>query len=186
MISYVIPYDTSKDLCKSYNREMSRLVHSKDWCVFVDGDTIFLDSHFGKKIEQIIKDNPDVRCFTATCNRVANPYQTVAAGISAGDDIRKHTAINNTLWKQYGTQLVDVTDESPISGFFIALRKDLWKRIRGFDYWYDVGHPKRGMLGIDSKLHLKVKQFDKVWMAKGIYLYHWYRGGNKDDSHLIK
>jgi GT2 family glycosyltransferase len=60
----------------------------------------------------------------------------------------------------------------------ILIQKRLWKKIGGF--------LENGMLGVDNDLHTKViKSNEKLYLMRGVYLYHWYRWPNyKDKSHL--
>ena len=68
------PYRTDLDLIKSYNSFM-KLLPDDGWAVFRDGDTLFLDSYYGKVIEEAIKENPDTDCFTCYTNRVGCEWQ---------------------------------------------------------------------------------------------------------------
>lgn len=77
------------------------------------------------------------------------------------------------------TRVVDVTDLRVFSGFFLCIKKSLWTKIGGAK--------EAGMLGIDNNLHRRIRNAgERLWLAKGLYLYHWYRGGDRNDTtHLI-
>ena len=74
---------------------------------------------------------------------------------------------------------MDITHLQLLSGVLILVKKSVWKKVGGF---------KEGeMLSVDNDIHQKVKLAgEKVGLMKGIYVQHWYRGGdNKQISHLI-
>jgi hypothetical protein len=182
MIYYTVPFDSSKNLGKYYNDFMKVLPNEDDWACIVDGDTIFTTPDYGLLVEKAISENPDADCFTAMTNRVGCQWQ-IAPGVDIhSDDIRYHRDFGKLLKTVYGHSVVDVTNKPKtqvMSGFFILLKKSSWQKFGGFK--------ESGMLGIDNDLHWKIqKHKQKFYMIRGLYLYHWYRGGNAaDKSHLL-
>lgn len=178
MIYYSIPYDSNKNIGKYYNDFMSVLPNDDDYGCFVDADTIFTTPNYGHIIEKVIRENPTVGSFTATTNRVNCPWQIHPGVDVETNDVEYHRNFGKSVQDIFGSYCVDVTDLQLMSGFFIVIRKDTWRKIGGF--------LEGGMLGVDNDFHLKIrKKREKMYMMKGIYLYHWYRWPNpKDKTHL--
>lgn len=179
MIYYSIPYNTDKNLGKYYNDFMKILPNNDDFACFVDGDTIFTTPNYGHIIERVILENKNIGCFTALTNRVFCVWQ-VANGVDINNnDMEYHRTFGKNILEIYDTYCEDVTMKALMSGFLILINKKTWKKIGGFK--------EDGMLGIDNDLHLKIRKCrEKMYMMKGIYLYHWYRYPNRSDiSHLI-
>lgn len=181
-IQYSIPYRSDKNLGKCYNNFMNLLPSDNSYACFVDADTIFTTPNFGTIIEKVTQENPEVGCFVAMTNRVNCKWQ-VHSGIDINNnDMEYHRKFGKGLQEIYGTFCEDVTHKQKhevLSGFLILIRKSVWKKIGGFK--------EEGMLGIDNDLHYRLQHHDeKLYLMKGIYLYHWYRYPNlKDISHLI-
>jgi GT2 family glycosyltransferase len=178
MIIYPSPYSTEKNIGKHYNQVMSILPNSSDWACFIDGDAMFTTIDFGHQIEAVIKNNPDCGLFTAMTNRVGTKYQCVK-GMWDENDMRKHRMKGEELKKQHNTKCIDITDLSPISGVVILLKKQIWEKVAGFE--------ENNMLGIDNSIHYRVANRGlKVKLMLGVYVYHWYRGGNRSyNKHLL-
>lgn len=177
-IRYVIPYDTSKNIGKSYNEAFNGL-NDNDFVCFMDGDTIFLDSHFGSKIEQILNENPQINAATCLTNRVACEWQVWDRVNWFNENMLDHNRITEDVWKRFGTQVKDVTNNQLMSGVMILLRKETWKKIGGFK--------EDGMLGVDNDIHQKlIDNNEKLWLLNGIYVYHKYRFGDiSNKKHLL-
>lgn len=178
MIHYVTPWNTKKILGKAYNATMN-LVDNNDWVCFTDGDSMFTTNFFGKQIEDIIAKYPECGCFTAMANRIGCLWQR--SGNWDTDDMRYHRFRGQELYDQFYDDIIDVT-HSPrmevMGGVLILIKKNVWSKVGGFR--------EKGILGIDNDLHWKIQRHkEKVYLMKGVYLYHWYRGGSGDKSHLI-
>lgn len=182
MIYYSVPYSTEKNIGKYYNDFMRTLPKDDDFACFVDGDTIFTTPFYGHTIENVIKENSDVLCYTCFTNRVACPEQ-IAPGIDTdSNDMHYHRNFGQMMESIYGTSCMDITKMKSgqlISGCLILIQKNLWRRIGGF--------AEKGMLGVDNDLHHKVlKAGEKIYLMQGVYIYHWYRWPNyKDKKHLL-
>lgn len=173
-----IPYNSDKNLGKAYN-DFANLVPNDAWICFFDADTLITTSDYGTLMENIIMDNPQADAFTCVTNRVGCKWQ-IADGVDwDNDDIAYHRQIGAARAKEYGTECEDVTDKKPFSGLCLLIRKDAWTKIGGAK--------EDGMLGIDNDLHKRIRNAGlRLYLAKGLYLYHWYRGGDKKDTtHLI-
>jgi GT2 family glycosyltransferase len=177
-IYYSIPYDVNKNMGKYYNDFMKLLPDDDDYACFVDGDTIFTTSNYGHIINDVINKYPYVGCFTSVTNRVNCKWQ-IAEHIDVDDnDMQYHREFGKYMQDTYGSDCDDVTNNSLMSGFLILLKKDTWKKIGGF--------LENGMLGVDNDMHNKIQKCgEKMYIMKGIYLYHWYRYPNYGNiSHL--
>lgn len=182
MIYYTIPFNSEKNIGKYYNDFIKIVPNDDDWICFVDGDTIFTTHDYGVLIEKVIEENPDASCFTSLTNRVACKWQ-IAPGVDIkNNNISYHRIYGENLLKIYGSS-VDIINRkginNPMSGFLILIKKSTWVKIGGFK--------EEKMLGIDNDLHSKLDINNlKFYLIKGLYLYHWYRGGNRQyKKHLL-
>ena len=182
MIYYTMPFDSNKNIGRYYNRFMEVIPNDEDWGCFVDADTIFATPDYGCIIEDAILERPEADAFTCYTNRVGCKWQ-IAPGVDTNsNDVAYHRDFGQHMKIIYGTSIIDVTDKprgQVMSGFFFMLKKSAWKTIGGFK--------EDGMLGIDNDLHWRLQKHKlKFYLIRGLYLYHWYRGGNiNDNSHLI-
>jgi GT2 family glycosyltransferase len=182
MIYYSVPYSTDKNLGKYYNDFMKLLPNEDDYACFVDGDTIFTTANYGHIIEQVVKENPEVGCFTCYTNRIGCKWQILPGVDTDTNDIKYHRDLGRNIQTIFGTICEDVTNVKKgevMSGLLILLKKSTWIKIGGFK--------EDGMLGIDNDLHWKLQKYnEKIYIMKGIYLYHWYRWPNpKNKDHLL-
>lgn len=176
-IRYVIPFDTTKNIGKSYNEAFNGL-NNEDYVCFVDGDTIFLDSHFGVKIQSIVEEHK-INAATCMTNRVACKWQVYDRINWFNENMLDHDRITKTAWNTYKTSIKDVTDEQLMSGVMILLKKETWLKMGKFK--------EDGMLGIDNDFHQKIKDCgERLYLMQGIYLYHKYRFGDiSNKKHLL-
>jgi len=182
MIYYSIPYSTEKNIGKYYNDVMKTIPSDQDFSCFVDGDTIFTTPFYGYTIENVIEQNPNISCYTCYTNRVYCPEQIAPGVDTKSNDMAYHRNFGLMMESIYGTSCEDITKTKSgnlMSGCMILIQKRLWKKIGGF--------LENGMLGVDNDLHTKViKSNEKLYLMRGVYLYHWYRWPNyKDKSHLL-
>jgi GT2 family glycosyltransferase len=177
-VFHAIPWNSDKNIGVSYNQMMG-LVGSNDWVCFLDGDAVHTSSFFGKRIEEVIDNNPEYSLFTCYTNRVGFKPQIAPKVDQQTNNQEYHREFGEKLWGKYGTSVLDLTDDHYISGVLIILRKDVWERVGGFK--------EEGMLSVDNDIHRKVKNIGgKVGLMKGIYVQHWYRNGiKKNKKHLL-
>lgn len=177
MIYYFTPYNTEKNVGKYYNDCMS-MIPNGSWACFTDGDSMFTTHDFGHQLEEIIKEHSDYDLLTCMTNRVGTKYQCIE-GTWTEERMSQH-------WK-YGqylanpprrTEVVDITNEAPISGVMILLKKSAWFNSDRFK--------ESGMLGVDNSIHYAIRNMGgKVGLMKGVYLLHYYRNGRpQDKEHL--
>jgi GT2 family glycosyltransferase len=177
-IFHFIPWNSNKNIGKSYNDSMS-LLNSNDWGCFIDGDAVHTTTYFGSRIEEVIKNNPSYSLFTCYTNRIGCPYQIAPGCNWNNNDMTYHRNFGETFWNKFGTQVMDITKNGEMSGVLILIKKSIWEQVGGFK--------EEKMLSVDNDIHRKVKNIGgKVGLMKGIYLQHWYRGGNiNDKKHLL-
>lgn len=180
MILYSNAWDSGKNIGVYYNWCMNLLPKDSDWCCFTDGDTKFTTDFYGKQIEDIIKKYPECRCFTGVTNRVGCTWQL--AGDRRSDDMKYHREFGLKLYKEKYDEVTDMSNPDKrfvMSGFLILAQKSLWKQVGGFK--------TKGILGVDNDWHWRLMHHkEKLYMMTGVYLYHWYRGGNSaKHKHLI-
>lgn len=175
-IYYSTPYSSEKDLGKAYN-EFAALVPVDAWLCLMDADTMPTVPDYGWLIEQVIINNPHVEAFTATTNRVKCKWQLADVDWT-NDNMQYHRVKGYELALLHGSKVEDVTKLHVFSGFFLCIKKSLWDKIGG---------AKEGaILGVDNNLHRRIRNAGaRLYCARGLYFYHWYRGGNiNDTSHL--
>lgn len=177
-VYHSIPWNSEKNIGVSYN-EMMNIVDDNDWVCFLDGDAVHTTHFFGKRIEEVIKDNPDYNLFTCYTNRIGCHHQLAPNVDRTNNDQKYHREIGETLWVENGTLVMDITDDTPLSGVMILIRKSEWKKVGGFK--------TTGMLVVDNDIHVRFRNKGmKVGLMKGIYVQHWYRGNNPGNkSHLF-
>lgn len=178
MIFYNIPWSTEKNIGKAYNAFMELLKNDDDFACFIDADAVFTTYAFGKQIEEITKAYPECGLFTAMTNRVGSEYQVVK-GQWNNDDMKVHREIGETRFVSVYDGCEDISNRQPFSGVLILIRKSTWKTLGKFK--------ESGMLGIDTDIHLKAKaKGEKVYLMRGVYLQHWYRGGDAANIKHLK
>lgn len=186
MIYTFIPYSPEKKLYEEYNRYMALLPNDNDFACILDHDVMFTTYDWYNLMTDITFKHGECGCFVATTNRIGGERQR--ADVKIDDDIRYNRYAGRQIKKKFGSTIEDFSINKPhdLCGFLILLKKAVWKKIGGFEAW-DKGSD---LLGVDSKLHRKlIAANEKVYIMKGVYLYHWYSGwdgqGGRDKSHLI-
>lgn len=177
-VYHFIPWNSDKNIGVSYN-ELMQLISVNDWACFLDGDAVHTTPFFGKRIEQTIEANPNFDLFTCYTNRVHCYYQIAPNVDVKSNDQNYHRDFGESLWKNNKTSVMDVTNLEPLSGVLILIKKSSWEKVGGF---YN-----KKMLGVDNDIHKKIKSSGgKIGLMQGIYVQHWYRGGDKkNNSHLL-
>jgi hypothetical protein len=177
-VFYVLPWDSNKNIGKYLNEVMSKL-DDDDWLCIMDCDTIHTTTYFGKYIEDVIDNNPEYSLFTCYTNRIACTWQISPNSDWDSDDMVYHRNLGEKLWNENKTKVIDVTNNSLLSGILMLLNKRTWVTMGKFE--------ENMLHGFDNNVHTKVKNSGlKVGLMTGIYVYHWYRGGDKTNKfHLL-
>lgn len=177
---YFTPGRGDKNLGQSYN-DHCEAVPEGDWICIRDGDTMFLNPYWPKQIEDIIKkhgkDYPLISCVT---NRLGLEWQ-LPNGFSEDPNVLNHAKIADELYENE----YDTVEKSPrpTAGLFMLFPKRTWNRIK-----FAQGLTGKGKF-IDWQFSEAVqRKFGKIGIAKGLYLFHFYRFNRKskrDIEHLI-
>ena len=160
---------------------MEGLKNDDDFACFVDGDTIFTTSNFGDQIKNVVDRYPECGLFTCYTNRVGCDLQVYSGVDRDNNDIEYHRQIGRLLQDTYWDLCDDLSNPPKgklLSGMMILIRKSLWKKLGGF---------KSGMLSVDNDIHQKcITAGERVYLMKGVYIYHWYRWPNYGDRRHLK
>lgn len=177
-IYYTVPFDTAKNIGKYYN-DFAKVVPDDAYICFIDADTIFTTPDYGQLIAEVVNKHPQVDAFTCYTNRIGCSWQIAPGSDWENDDMKYHREFGKNLKEQYGTQCLDVTYNKCMSGHFMLIKKSTWKAMGGCSEF--------GMLGIDNEIHKKIRRIGgTIYLMQGLYVYHWYRGGDKTDkAHLL-
>jgi hypothetical protein len=177
-VFHSIPWNSSKNIGVYYNSFM-KLLEKDDWACFLDGDAIHTTTYFGRNIEDTILDNPKFSLFTCYTNRIGCRYQIAPNVDQKNNDQAYHREFGEKIWNANKTKVLDITNSGLLSGVLILIKKEFWCKVGGFK--------DGGMLGVDNDIHKKVRDAKlAVGLMSGVYVQHWYRGGNaKYKDHLI-
>lgn len=178
MIYTYIPYAPKSkklDLGWAYNNFMN-LVNDDDWVLFLDHDVFFTTMNWFSQIEDIIEKYPEYGVFTCLTNRIGEPTQKLKGVDTENHDVKYHRKLGKEIQENKYDDVIEFPNRV-LSGFFILIKKETWKKIGGF---------KPGFLGVDNRLHQDCNVNNiKVGLMNGVYVYHWYRGDG-DKSHIIE
>lgn len=184
MIYFFTGWDSDGNLGESYNRNMAMIPNNEDYGCFIDGDAVYTSQDFGDRLERIIKANPQYAVLTCMTNRVGQSYQVVKT-MWKNENMSQNRKMGNLLWSKHGTQVDDITNSLEFSGVLILIKKQDWIDIGGFK--------TKGVLGVDTELHNRVRNHKKlIGLMRGFYVQHWYRYGVQGntlpfiDEHRLK
>lgn len=172
-IRFIQPFSQSKNIGAEYNKCISELPDDCYICLR-DQDTLPLRSDWGNQIYQVIQSNAYFDIIGCMTNRLRAPYQLAAGQFSNDPDISNHIQIANELWNQHNTL---VTDVPGVAGMCMIFRKSVWEKIRFeensifFDKQFCENAQKLGM---------------HIGVARGVYMFHLYRFGQKDPFNYKK
>lgn len=178
-IRYITPFSIEPhkriypNIGGEYNQVISELPDDC-WIVLRDGDTMFLRSDWGHQIQSIIEANNDYDLITCMTNRLGVPDQLWYGEIMEGD-ISKQIEVANTAWNDHRNTVVPV---KLAAGLCMIFKKELWTKVGGFPE-YDITFDR---VFSDRVL----KSGGKIGIAKGLYLFHLYRWGEKNPQSSIK
>lgn len=178
MIYYSIPFSSDKNLGGAYNRFME-LLKDDDYGVLLDGDAMFLHPFWGKQIEDITKKYPNVGIFCVRTNRLGCRWARY--GDWESNDIAVHRAIAADLYNHQYSNVTNVSNAPGgylLGGVCMVVKKSVWKQLGGF---------MNGLLGVDNDFHRRaMRKKQRIYLMNGVYVYHWYRGGDPSDKkHLL-
>jgi hypothetical protein len=175
-VHHITPGRSDKNLGKAIN-DIIKVLPDKDWICIRDIDTIpMYHEMFFKQCESIaIAGEYDlIGCIT---NRLGLEYQLFEGKKSSETDILKHRGIAKKLYNQYGSGVEKI--DNTIAGVFMLFSKKTW---------ITLGRFKEGSIMIDGSFidyhfsNAALKRGLKIGLAKGIYLFHYYRFDSGDDT----
>jgi hypothetical protein len=167
IIHFIQPFAQDKNIGKEYNSRISELPDDCYICLR-DQDTLPLRSDWGAQIYQVIEANPNYQIIGCMTNRLRAPYQLYKGKFSNDSDISNHIQIANELWQQNGTK---VTDVPGIAGMCMIFHKSVWERIKF----------EENSIFFDKQFCDKARKLKmNIGVARGVYLFHLYRFGQKD------
>lgn len=174
MIVTHIAYDADKDLGRAYSEAFAR-VRDDDWVCLLDHDAMFTTYDWYKQLTEAVEHAPgSTGLITGVTNRIGNLDQK-ALDAPISHDIRIHREFGTRRALEHGAALTDVTGGKPVSGVVMCIPKRAW---------LSIGEPPRAFLGVDNWIHLALRSAGyRIFLMRGLYLYHWYRGDNAD--HLV-
>jgi GT2 family glycosyltransferase len=181
MIYTSIPYSSDKRLGKAYNTFMNKLPNEDDIGCLLDHDAMFTTTDWHKQISAIAEKNPEAGCFVTMTNRIGCKWQRQPGVDQENHDMKYHREVGQQVQQQSYDTVEDVTNkdrQEVLGGVMILLRKSVWRKIGGFT--------EDGILGVDNDLHWRIQKYkQKVYLMRGVYLYHWYRADGKGKKHLL-
>ncbi len=175
-IRFITPYSQTIDIGGEYNKAVSELPEDCYICLR-DGDTLFLNPHWGSHIKQIIEANPEIGLIGCMTNRLRHTNQLYGGKLSDNFDIQNHFSIATELEAQFGTQ---VERTQLIAGLCLIFHKSLWNKVKF----------RERDLCFDTEFCRDVaRKGIKIGIAKGLYLFHSYRLWSdqplKEKAHLM-
>lgn len=178
MIYYSMPFDTGKQIARYYNAFMELLPSDDDFACFIDGDASFTTVYYGRQLAEAVAAYPTCGLFYAVTNRIACPWQIAPSVNRQSNDMAYHRSFGKKLADLHGNQCDLVNHAAPASGFFMLIKKELWRKLNGFR--------GEGMLKVDNHFYDDCRQAEQpIRLMKGVYLYHWYRFDTKAAAHLL-
>lgn len=177
MIHTFIAYQAG-NLGAAYNAEM-QLVPDGHWACFLDHDAMFGTYEWHAQLEAGAESGYGL--MFAVTNRVACRWQRDRL-FYAEDSLVKLRERAMFSSEMYGNQVEDIThkteaDDLP-GGVLMLTSKNVWQAVGGF---------KNGILGVDNDYFRKVRDAGfRIGLLKGLYVIHWYRGGDRaNKAHLL-
>lgn len=183
-VHHITPGRSDKNIGKAINSIIDGLPDD-DWICLRDIDTLpMYHEKIYQQCEEIAQrgDFDLVGCMT---NRLGLHYQLIDGRKSDDSDIMNHRKIAVDLYKQHGSNVMPINQS--IGGLFMLFSKKTWGKVGGFPeggiqingHFFDYHFCKQVM-----------KHRLRIGIAKGIYLFHYYRFESKQDtrksiSHLL-
>lgn len=167
---YLTPYNKEGNIGKGINDAIKSLnCNDDDWICIMDGDIMFLNADWGKRIERTIEKFGNeyalFSCFTNRLNPNTMQHQLHNGICSDESDIRKHLEI----YKEYPfePEVNQVPKGKVIAGFLMIFQKKNWLKIGGFA-------EKTLHFDSDFSQRLMMKGL-KIGVMTNLYVYHLYR-----------
>ncbi len=176
MILYCTPYNTEKNLGKSYN-EIMRLLGPNDSACFTDGDSCFLTPDFGHIIQGYAERYSDA-VLTCKVNRIHNLSKQLDGQMDEVFDVRE--LIMKAYSRKHLTTVTEIKPGEAFSGVLMLVPKRVWQKVP----FVETGKA----LGIDSQFRMDLHTVGiKVYIMDAILNLHLYRllNGAGYKQHLL-
>lgn len=185
MIHHICPYHDKANIGKGLNLAIELIESPYDWICLRDGDTMYLRSDWGKRIEVSIdkfgQEYALMSCFTNRLNPNTMRHQLHNGICSKETDIAKHMAIYDTY--PADPEIIQLPKDKVVAGFFMLFQKKTWLEVGGF---------MENSLNFDSDFTIRVHEKGlKVGVMTNLYMFHLYRLWNLgncpqiDTRHLV-
>lgn len=175
-VHHITPGRSDKNIGRAIN-EIVKALPDNDWICLRDIDTLPM---YHEKIYQQCEEIAQagefdlVGCMT---NRLGLHYQLVGGRKSNDSDIMNHRKIGVELYNKHGNEIMPI--QQVIGGLFMLFPKSAWKQVGGFP---EGGIQIQGHF-FDYHFCKKVMQQRlRIGIAKGIYLFHYYRFEHGEDT----
>jgi hypothetical protein len=175
-VHHITPGRSDKNIGRAIN-DIVKGLPDNDWICLRDIDTLpMYHEKIYQQCEQIAQAGEFdlVGCMT---NRLGLHYQLVGGRKSNDSDILNHRKIGVELYKEHGNDIMPI--QQVIGGLFMLFPKSAWKQVGGFP---EGGIQIQGHF-FDYHFCKKVMQQRlRIGIAKGIYLFHYYRFEHGEDT----
>ena len=175
-VHHITPGRSDKNIGRAIN-EIVKALPDNDWICLRDIDTLPM---YHEKIYQQCEEIAQagefdlVGCMT---NRLGLHYQLIGGRKSNDSDIMNHRKIGVDLYNKHGNEIMPI--QQVIGGLFMLFPKSAWKQVGGFP---EGGIQIQGHF-FDYHFCKKVMQQRlRIGIAKGIYLFHYYRFEHGEDT----
>ena len=161
-----IPWNSNKDIGKSYNTLMSCI---EDWVIFIDHDVLLVNPFWHSIcISAIKKVGNDAGWITCYTNRIGCIQQRISGVNEKSDDIKYHRNFAKQVYEKNKGKIVDITDSKYVlSGFFILTNKKVWEKSGKFK--------EEGFFTVDNAYHRSVVSAGfRLYLMTDLYVYHSY------------
>lgn len=167
MLITAIAYDLERNLGRAYREIVARL-RPEDHVAFLDHDAVWTTPTWYQQLLEAIARYPDGALFGAMTNRIGNRQQ-IPPGAPAGHDMAAHRSFGQELQDRFGSEAIDVTNAHLLSGVVLCMPAAARAKLPIAD----------GFFGVDNELHRAARRVGKVYLLRGLYVQHWYRGAGE-------
>jgi hypothetical protein len=171
MIYFFTPYSYEKKLFEAFDKYVSMVEGNEAWICFTDGDTAFLRSDFGHKINEYTQKYPNTGLFTCYASRCHYAIQVPPGAEPENPSILFHRQLCEEIDERYHLQVEEL--DRRIAGHLMVIQKKTWLRIRE-----KVKNrcQEKNILGVDTKISNEILNCGlKIFLMKGIYILHYLR-----------
>jgi hypothetical protein len=175
-VHHITPGRSDKNIGKAINEIIERLPEN-DWICLRDIDTLpMYHEKIYQQCEEIARaaEFDLVGCMT---NRLGLHYQLVGGRKSNDSDILNHRKIAVELYNTHGNQVMAL--QQAIGGLFMLFPKSTWLKVKGFP---EGGIQINGHFFDYHFCKSVMQQRLRIGIAKGIYLFHYYRFEHGEDT----